>query len=170
MNVGAVARGPQLGGSSRGRPFAAAQLARRRARPPAALPSALEPVQQRVDGLVSSVSAALQQPVDLDAVAIQVFGRAPGRRALPIAHAQAGGHTVSPPTSRPAAPRPPPPKRQAGAAAALQAAGSAAEAVAGGVRASVAPLDVFGSWGQSLLFWAVLALFCYNLLVLAPRQ
>ena len=60
---------------------------------------------------------------------------------------------------------------QAGANAALNLAKQAAGAVGSGVQGALAPFDVFNGDGLgNFLFWAVLALFLYNVVVLAPRQ
>ena len=53
----------------------------------------------------------------------------------------------------------------------LQAAGAAAEALGRTAAAAAAPLDVFGGqWALNLLFVAVLLVFAYSLIALAPRQ
>jgi hypothetical protein len=68
-------------------------------------------------------------------------------------------------------PPPPHPAAQAGLSAAVQLAQQAGGALSDAAHAAVAPLVVFeGSAYVNFAFWAVLLLFTYNLIVLAPRQ
>jgi hypothetical protein len=60
---------------------------------------------------------------------------------------------------------------QAGLSTAVDLAQQAGVAVGDGVRGAAAPFALFdGAAATNVLFWAVLLLFCYNLIVLAPRQ
>jgi hypothetical protein len=61
---------------------------------------------------------------------------------------------------------------QAAAGAALQLAQQGAAGASDGLRGLLAPLALFGpeAGTTNVLFWVVMLLFCYNLLVLTPRQ
>lgn len=52
----------------------------------------------------------------------------------------------------------------------VQAVRAAAAGVVEWAQRMVAPLDVFGSWGLDLIFFAAIGLRLYALLVTAPRQ
>ncbi|KIY95553.1 hypothetical protein MNEG_12410 [Monoraphidium neglectum] len=61
---------------------------------------------------------------------------------------------------------------KAAAGAALQLAQQGAAGASDGLRGLLAPLALFGpeAGTTNVLFWVVMLLFCYNLLVLTPRQ